>query len=669
MPPSLEASTDSQALRRYLRDLASLTALPGVWIASDRRETAEGLADVLVKILDPEIVYLRLNASRGGGDRIEVTRFGDESDLPEQGRAIRRALEPWLPCDISELAVLSLPPEVGDGYGKAAVVPIGYGAEFGVVMVASSRPGFPSEEDRLLLTVAVNQAAVVLQRQAAGESQSHLAAIVESSEDAIISKTLEGVIISWNAGAEALFGHSAAEAVGQLITLIIPSDRRHEEQMILERLRRGERIEHYETVRQTKEGRLIDISLAISPVRDGTGRIVGASKVARDITLQKKAEEALKEADRRKDEFLAMLAHELRNPLAPMRHAIEILRAKGPNEPELHWARDVIERQVHQMTRLVDDLLDVSRITRGKIVLRKERVELAEVVSSAVDASRSLVEESNHQLTVTMPPDPVHLEADSARLSQVLFNLLNNAAKYTNPGGHIWLTVERERDGVSIRIRDNGIGIDPEMLPQVFEIFTQAEQSLERSHGGLGLGLAVVQSLVEMHGGTVTAHSEGIGKGTELVIRLPIRLPSRLPNTGNDTDQPPQSAGKDKDFAGLSKSRILVVDDNRDAAESLAMLLQMWGHEVYLAYDGLDAVEAAAEFQPDVVLLDIGLPKMNGYEAAHRIRQAKQDVVLIALTGWGQDEDRRRSREAGFDHHLTKPVEFEALQNMLAIKV
>ena len=660
MRPALGASTDSPALRRYLRDLASLSALPGVWITADRSQIAEELADALAKILHPEIVYIHLKVPTGG-EAVEAVRFGEELELsgPYPARALRDALEPRLPRDLSATIVLPLSVGAGGTPAKAAVASIGYGCELGFVMAASGEDGFPAEEDCLLLGVAANQAATVLQHQAAGESQSLLAAIVESSEDAIVSKTLEGIVTSWNRGAERLFGYSAAEAVGQPITLIIPSDRQHEEQMILGRLRRGERIEHYETVRQTKQGNLVEVSLAISPVRDNAGRIVGASKVARDITAAKRAEEALKEADRRKDEFLAMLAHELRNPLAPVRNAIAILRAKGPAVPELAWARNVIERQVRQMARLVDDLLDVSRITRGKIVLRKERVELDTVVSSAVEATRSLVDEAGHELTVTLPPEPVFVEADPTRLSQVLVNLLNNAAKYTDPGGHIQLTLEREREEVSIRVRDDGIGIEPEMLPRVFELFTQAEPSLERSQSGLGIGLTLVQRLVEMHGGTVTAHSEGRGKGTEMVVRLQV--------AGGDAERPPREAGEGDEAAAPSRGLVLVVDDNRDAAESLAVLLQMWGYDVRVAYDGPSAVEAAAAFHPDVVLLDIGLPKINGYEVARQIREARQDgVLLIALTGWGQDQDRRRSREAGFDEHLTKPVELEALQKALA---
>ncbi len=369
---------------------------------------------------------------------------------------------------------------------------------------------------------------------------------------------------------------------------------------------------------------------------------------------------ALKASDRRKDEFLAMLAHELRNPLAPIRNAVQIFRGKGPLVPELQWATEVIDRQVHQMTRLVDDLLDVSRITKGKIELRKEPVELAMVVNSAVEASRPLIEKWSHELTVTIPPQPIHLEADPTRLAQVLLNLLNNAAKYMDKGGRIWLTAERQRDHVLIRVKDAGIGIPTEMLPRVFDMFTQVDRSLERSEGGLGIGLTLVQRLVEMHGGTAEAHSDGPGKGSEFVVRLPLAVERK--------DKGPQGTADGEKVLPPMKRRILVVDDNRDAADSLGMLLRMMGNEVHTAYDGLEAVRAAAAFRPDMVLLDIGLPKLNGYEAARSIREQDggTDMFLVALTGWGQEEAHRRSKEAGFDHHMTKPVEFAALQKLLA---
>jgi signal transduction histidine kinase/CheY-like chemotaxis protein len=417
-------------------------------------------------------------------------------------------------------------------------------------------------------------------------------------------------------------------------------------------------------VLELADGRVFERFSRIQFVDD---RNVGRVWSFREITDRKRAEienanllAALKESDRRKDEFLAILAHELRNPLAPIRNAVQILRAKGPPAPELIWARDVIDRQVHQMTRLVDDLLDVSRITRGKIQLHKERVELAAVVNSAVEASRPLIDKWRHEFTVTTPSEPIDLDADLTRLSQVLLNLLNNAAKYTERGGRIWLTIEREGDHVLLRVKDTGIGIPGEMLPRIFDMFTQVDRSLERAEGGLGIGLTLVQRLVEMHGGTVAAHSEGPGKGSEFVVRLPIATEAEA----GDKAHPP--GGPARDLTVESTRRILVVDDNQDAGDSLEMLLRNLGHDVRTAHDGLEAVDEAAAFQPDVVLLDIGLPKLNGYDVARRIRdQRGTDVVLIAVTGWGQAEDRRLSREAGFDHHLTKPINLDALQQLL----
>jgi PAS domain S-box-containing protein len=369
---------------------------------------------------------------------------------------------------------------------------------------------------------------------------------------------------------------------------------------------------------------------------------------------------ALKESDRRKDEFLAILAHELRNPLAPIRNAVQIYRAKGLSVPELQWATDVIDRQIHQMTRLVDDLLDVSRITKGKIELRKQRVELAAVVNGAVEASRPLIEKWGHGLTVTIPPQPIQIDVDPTRMAQVLSNLLNNAAKYMDQGGRIWVIAERQGDHVLIRVKDTGIGIPTQTLPRIFDMFTQVDRSSERSEGGLGIGLTLVQRLVEMHGGTVEARSDGPGKGSEFVVRLAV---------AEVKDQGPQGAACDGEKgAAAAGRRILVVDDNRDVADSLGMLLRMMGNEVHTAHDGLEAVGAAAAFRPDMVLLDLGLPKLNGFEAARRIRDQDggTDMVLVAVTGWGQEEDRRRSKEAGFDHHMTKPVDFAALQELLA---
>ena len=368
--------------------------------------------------------------------------------------------------------------------------------------------------------------------------------------------------------------------------------------------------------------------------------------------------EALKDADRRKDEFIAMLAHELRNPLAPVRNAAHILRAKMAPNNETQWAMDVIERQVQQMSRLVDDLLDVSRIASGKIELRLERMAIATAVASAVEITRPLIERGRHEFSMTTPPEPLHVKADPARLAQIFSNLITNAAKYTDPGGRIVINVEREGDQALVRVSDTGIGIPPDMLSGIFDMFVQVARAGDHSQGGLGIGLTLVKRLTEMHGGTVEARSDGVGKGSEFLVRLPL------------ADERPEAVGETTGIypaLNFRGKRILVVDDNKDAADSLAFLLRTYGTEVSVAYDGLEAVGNAVAFKPDVVLLDIGLPKLYGYDVAKRIREARgKDVLLIAITGWGQEEDRRRALEAGFDHHLTKPVQFEPLLRLIA---
>jgi len=489
------------------------------------------------------------------------------------------------------------------------------------------------------------------------ETRSLLAAIVAASDDAIVSKTLEGIILSWNEGAQRLFGYTPAEAVGQSINLIIPSNLREEERQILQRLRQGERIDHFETIRVAKDGRLLDISLTVSPVRDDSGRVIGASKVARDISERKRSEAALRDADRRKDEFLATLAHELRNPLAPIRHALEILlRSEGDSRLFRH-ATDILGRQLSHMIRLVDDLLDVSRITRDKLQLQKTRVELASLIRHAVEASRPLAEHDQQTIEVALPDQPIYLDADPVRLAQVFSNLFNNACQYTEPGGRIWLTAVRQRGEIVIVVRDSGIGMPTDQLDGIFEMFAQVEHDSERPRRGLGIGLTLVRRLVQLHGGTVTARSEGRGLGSEFEVRLPILEPH--PEIEEPSQLHPPDAGT---------RRILVVDDNRDSADSIATLLQISGHKTFIVHDGLAAVEAAETLHPDVILLDVGLPKINGIEACRRIRSHAwaKGVVIVALTGWGQENDRRSTRDAGFDAHLVKPVDYAELLQLLA---
>jgi signal transduction histidine kinase/ActR/RegA family two-component response regulator len=369
----------------------------------------------------------------------------------------------------------------------------------------------------------------------------------------------------------------------------------------------------------------------------------------------------IQEADRRKDEFLAMLAHELRNPLAPVRSAVEILRRIGPEQPELQWARDMIDRQVQHIVRLVDDLLDVSRITRGVIHLRPAPVDVAGALARAVELARPLVDSRQHEVTVTLPERPLWVVADPTRLEQVLNNLLNNAAKYTPPGGRLALAARAEGDEVVFSVRDSGAGIPPDMLDRVFEPFVQVDRSLDRTQGGLGIGLTLVRRLVELQGGTVRAQSEGPGKGSEFTFRLPAAPAGPgEPRLCRERGGPASANG--------SGRRVLVVDDNVDGAQSLAFLLQAAGYTIAVCHDGPSAVELAGDFEPDVVLLDIGLPGLDGYEVARRLRAGPRggEMVLVAVTGYGQEQDYQRTREAGFDHHFVKPVDPEIILTLLA---
>jgi CheY-like chemotaxis protein len=382
--------------------------------------------------------------------------------------------------------------------------------------------------------------------------------------------------------------------------------------------------------------------------------------VVEDVTERRQAEEDLREADRRKDEFIATLAHELRNPLAPIRNSLHIFRMAGIKDAAVERVADMMERQVQHMVRMVDDLLEVSRISRGKIELRRERTTLAAVIRNAVDTSMPLIEAARHGLTVHLPEDPLPIDADPVRLSQVFANLLNNAAKYTPPGGRIGVAVTVEQGMAVVCVSDNGEGIPPSMLGRVFNMFTQVDTGM-RAQGGLGIGLTLARTLVHLHGGSIEAKSEGRGQGCEFVVRLPLAL--------HEEDAQPAAEVHPR-AAPLGLRRVLVVDDNHDAADSLGMLLQFLGAETMVVHDGKSALAAMSSFRPAVVLLDLGMPEMNGLEVARRMREdpGLAGVTLVALTGWGQREDRRRTQEAGFDYHLVKPADVGTLQSILTLR-
>jgi PAS domain S-box-containing protein len=620
------------------------------------------------------------------------------------------------------------------------------------------------------------------------DASAHLAAIVADSDDAIVSKTLDGTIRSWNAGAERLFGYSAAEAVGRPITLIIPPELHEEERRILARVRSGERISHFETERVAKDGRRLTISLTVSPIRNASGQTVGASKVARDITQQTAAEHALRDseerfrelanntdqfawtcnrlgdgtwynrrwyeytgttfermrgegwksvlhpdhterveaglrealaaeeawedtfpllgadgeyrwflsravpildsagtvvrwfgtntdvtgqlqlerelrqADRRKDEFIATLAHELRGPLAPIRNALELLNLPDVAAEAQQHARDVIGRQLDHMVRLIEDLLDVSRITRDRLELRLAPVELGPIVQQAVDAVRPLAGSRRQVVEVAMPATPIDMTVDSVRLAQVMSNLLENACKYSDDDGTIRVTVAKDDAEVRISVQDDGIGIAADDIEHIFEMFAQPHAVPAESRGGLGIGLTLARRLAELHGGRISAHSEGLGRGSEFVVCLPLSAGIPLP-----LEEPECARTNGTESESLTAARVLVVDDNVDSAESLAALFRLHGHDTRVCHDGSAAITVAEEFRPTIIVLDIGLPTLNGNEVCRALRRRPwgRDTTIVAVSGWGQDDDRRRAEQAGFDRYVVKPVDYGALQQLL----
>ena len=421
-------------------------------------------------------------------------------------------------------------------------------------------------------------------------------------------------------------------------------------------LREGTEYE-IETRNQRQDGVYRWFMTRAVPWKSVSGTVLAWFGITTDIHEQKEMQERLHENDRRKDEFLATLAHELRNPLAPLRNSLEVMRRASERGLATDGPREIMERQLTQMVHLVDDLLDLSRITRGRIELRIARLDLADAVHDALETCRPQIEQRKHRLQVDLPEEPLFVDGDRVRLAQILTNLLNNAAKYSPPESDLGVRVERAGKEALVRVKDSGIGIEPALLPHIFDMFSQAVRSQELTEGGLGIGLSLVRGLVEQHGGTVEARSEGTGKGSEFTVRLPLASAAVRP----------EAAPHDDGVQPRVRRRVLVADDNRDSADSLAAMLSLMGHEAETAYDGTDALEKAAAYRPDVIVLDLGMPRLDGYEAARRIRSEpwSNGVKLVALTGWGQEEDRARAKRAGFDHHITKPASLEALIRVL----
>lgn len=477
--------------------------------------------------------------------------------------------------------------------------------------------------------------------------------LVEQAVDGIFLSDADGRYLEVNTAGAAMLGYTREEILGLRITDVLDPAEKPRIPEQVNHLASGE-IVRSEWLFRRKDGSLFPGEVVGQQLPDGR-----LQAILRDISERHQAAEALREADRQKDEFLAMLAHELRNPLAPIRNAIEIMKLKGSTDPNVQAAREMIDRQVSHMVRLVDDLLDVSRITRGSLKLRKAQADLVEILNQVVDDSRPQFEKAGLALSVSLPSRPMCIDADPVRLAQVFSNLLHNARKFTPQGGEIRLTAEQQGSDLAVSVADNGIGIPAEALSGLFEMFTQLQADPGSPPRGLGIGLALSRRLVEMHGGSIEARSEGPGRGSEFMVRLPGITGICAPHLCASAD--PAAIGAD------TARRFLVVDDEADVRESLVTLLRLHGHEVEAAHDGLEAVESAARFRPDVILLDIGLPNLDGYSACRRIREHpwSKQMTIFALTGWGQDDDIRKTREAGFDHHLVKPVKLAEIQTLL----
>ncbi|HSR99481.1 MAG TPA: chemotaxis protein CheB [Kofleriaceae bacterium] len=482
-----------------------------------------------------------------------------------------------------------------------------------------------------------------------------MSAIVESCDDAIIGKALDGTITSWNLGAQRLYGYEQDEVVGRNVRMLMPELAEDEFHWCLERIRRGEKVEHIHSMRVRKDGSQLEVSLTISPIWDHTGRLVGVSSIARDITPLMSAQRELELAAKRREQFLAMLSHELRNPLAAVVNATNLMEEAKFEAPTVDKCHRVIGRQAGHMARLLDDLLDVSRITRGKFDLRKQDVDLRGSIDAAIESTRPLLQDRNIDLHLVLPDKLIPVRGDASRLQQVVANLLSNAATYSSKGGWVELRVEQDAQRVKLQVSDHGVGIEPHMISKIFDLFVQAEQRIDRPRGGLGVGLSLARSVIELHGGTIEAHSDGPGLGSRFVVRLPVQT-----NSIHAVHEPPAKLAR--------RCRLVIVEDQQDAREMLRVVLEKRKHIVLEAADGANGIEVIEREHPDAALVDIGLPILNGYEVARQIRARKHldDVVLIALTGYGASGDVAAAREAGFDHHVCKPAEVARIEELLA---
>ena len=498
------------------------------------------------------------------------------------------------------------------------------------------------------------------QEETLRQSEERFRVLVDGLKDhAIFMLDTDGRVTSWNSGAQRITGYQAEEIEGRHFGVFYPQaalDKRLPEQELAMAREHG-RFEN-ESARLRKDGTTFWANVVMSPLYDQEGVLMGYANVIHDLTDRKRAE-SLEQAERHASEFLAMLAHELRNPLAPINNALHLLELKAPADATEKWVRDVLHRQTGQITRLIDDLLDVSRITRAAIPLNRRALDACALVRTAAEGSMQWIQARGHELSIELPPnEALTVLGDEARLTQVLHKLLHNAARYTPEGGRVSIAARRENDEVVICVKDNGVGMDPGLLHSAFDLFKQGQPAAQRPQGGLGIGLTLVQRLVRLHGGTVEAHSAGPDRGSEFSVRLPA------------VNEAPASEAAAPERPGSTPRKVLVIDDNSDAANALRMLLENDGHNVRVAHDGVSGLALAREYRPEYLLLDIGLPRLNGYDIAASVRGDPElrHTTLVAITGYGQVHDRARTAAVGFDHHLTKPVEFSALQELFRAK-
>jgi signal transduction histidine kinase len=684
-------------MQRYLRDLVAVSTLSAVWSRREPELIAQSLADVVCRSLPVDVAYVRL--SKDDNKAIEAAAARSGPLAPEQVARISQA------CRSSGDAAAGRTPVnlLGDEALYVSTTPIGLDSEFGMIVVGSRDAGFPSAVEQLLLSVPANQAAVVLQQRqmqtSLRDSEARLrmlweaAAVLLAAEDPdvmmrglfenvrkhidvdtyfnyLVDDTGTALRLRSCAGidddvAQSIqkldFGQAVCGTVAQLQRPIVATHIQQSDDPKTQ-LVKGFGIRAYACNPLVIDAQLLGTLSFASRTKDtfSAEEIAVFETISHYVTLayeRIRLVEKLKDTDRRKDEFLATLAHELRNPLAPVRNSVAVIRHSSTDSGMIERATAIMDRQLSHMVRLIDDLLDVARITTGKLELRKARVELSTLLMNAVEANRPLIDQMGHELKLALPP-PIQLHADPVRLTQVISNLLNNAAKYTDKGGRIVVAAIRQGDEAVVTVTDSGVGIPVDMQRRIFDTFAQVDRSLTRSQGGLGLGLTLVKQLIELHGGTVSVHSDGPGTGSEFTIRLPIAQPESA------VDAPATLSGT-RDYVTL---KVLIVDDNLDAAESLATILRFQGNEVTSASDGHDALRIAESIRPDVIILDIGLPGLDGYEVARRIRSQPWGaaMLLVAVSGWGQPEDKRRSVEAGLSFHLTKPVNPVDIEQLLA---